>query len=502
MKIGTIAASIALTLAASATAFVTPSSQSVSSTQLYISSWGAKGPPSRWKKEEDPDPEKKIQSYLKAPEPIAARDNLSGTVLVSGWVNNKERTDQTIFNFLNEEESAFNFDKIVAFVDDAKFAKKRLISRSSRYSGLLDKLDFTEAESAGALPTVEQLEGVTSWVVNAVKEPLETIKAVADLASKAADVKNVAVLVTDAQTLSDSAAAKEAVDALAAVDSIKYTIVAVGAIIETPEGKVPYGIAEFGTEEGLLLSNATYSRDESLRVVAECLGLASACNKAIVLTEVNDVNATEFKLVKGLREGGYTRPQEIDHMITKGPEVSLLWQSLPQYFIHVLVGLLNFINFSKAYAKAIEDYKTRVPSITPQDEWLAQKQKELDEDAVERKERIKQEYEQKKQEEIENIAREWAKREFFRKATSGDMPYSEEEYIKSVWERAMFEGDLKYRMLHGQETDERKELAEFKKKQEKKKAMMLERAQNELNKALGEDGDKLVPAGEDKDDDE
>lgn len=177
-------------------------------------------------------------------------------------------------------------------------------------------------------------------------------------------------------------------------------------------------------------------------------------------------------------------------------------QSLPQYFIHVLVGLLNFINFSKAYAKAIEDYKTRVPALTPQDEWLAQKQKELDEDATVRKERIKKEYEQKKQEEIENIAREWAKREFFRKATAGDMPYSEEEYIKSVWERAMFEGDLKYRMLHGQETDERKELAEFKKKQEKKKAMMLERAQNELNKALGEDGDKLVPAGEDKDDDE
>lgn len=133
---------------------------------------------------------------------------------------------------------------------------------------------------------------------------------------------------------------------------------------------------------------------------------------------------------------------------------------------------------------------------------MAQKQKELDEDAAVRKERIKKEYEQKKQEEIENIAREWAKREFFRKATAGDMPYSEEEYIKSVWERAMFEGDLKYRMLHGQETDERKELAEFKKKQEKKKAMMLERAQNELNKALGEDGDKLVPAGEDKDDDE
>jgi hypothetical protein len=67
------------------------------------------------------------------------------------------------------------------------------------------------------------------------------------------------------------------------------------------------------------------------------------------------------------------------------------------------------------------------------------------------------------------------------------MPYSEEEYIQSVWERALFEGDLKYRMMNGQETDERKELAEFKKKQEKKKAAMLERAKASLQELLDED---------------
>jgi hypothetical protein len=155
----------------------------------------------------------------------------------------------------------------------------------------------------------------------------------------------------------------------------------------------------------------------------------------------------------------------------------------------------------QAYEQAIEDYKVRKPQATAQDDWLAQKQKELDENAAERKKRIKEEYEENKTKEIEDIAREWAKREYFRKATSGDMPYSEEEYIKSVWERALFEGDLKYRMLHGQETDERKELAEFKKKQEKKKAMMLERAKAALNEALGED-DRLVPAGDADDDDD
>jgi hypothetical protein len=350
MKIASIA-TIALSLATTATAFTstsntnnnnkntlaksfinpasTTTATSTSTTRLFISSWGARGPPSRWKGDEDPDPSAKIQAYLKPPEPIAARTHLDGTVLVSGWVNNKERTDQTIFDFLNDEESAFHFTKIVAFVDDAKFAKKRLISRSSRYSGLLDKLDFTQADTPGALPTKEQLEGVTSWVVNAnavtatADNPLETIKSIAAL-TEDSQVKNLAILVTDAQQITDSSAALQALEALDG--SVSYTIVAVGAITETPEGQKPYNIAEFGTQEGLLMSNATYSRDESLRVVAECLGLASACNKAMVFTEValDDVNATSFRLIKGLREGGYTRPQEIDHMIVKGVDVSLL----------------------------------------------------------------------------------------------------------------------------------------------------------------------------------
>jgi len=327
MKIGSIAAGIALSLglAATTTAFAPALTTSTSTTRLHISSWGARGPPSQWKKEADPDPSQKIQAYLKPPEPILARPNLTGTAMVSGWVNSKERTDQTIFNFLNDEESAFKFDKIVAFCDDAKFAKKRLISRSSRYSGLLDKLDFIQAEEAGSLPTVEQLEGVGSWVVYANAfgdDSVDTVKKIAALA-KSASVQNVAILISDAQEITEASSASDSLTAFEGFEG-KYTVVAVGAISETPEGLKPYGIAEFGTDQGVLMGNATYSRDESLRIVAECLGLDSACNKAMVFTEVTDVNATEAKLVKGLREGGYTRPQEIDHMISKGPEVSFV----------------------------------------------------------------------------------------------------------------------------------------------------------------------------------
>lgn len=436
------------------------------STKLYISSWGSRGPPSRYK-EEDPDPERKIQSYLKEPQPVAAKPNLDGTVLVSGWVNTKERTDQTVFDFLNHEESAFRFEKIVAFVDDSKFAKKRLISRSARYTGLLDKLDFEEAEAPGALPTLDQLQGVKSWVVNAGSE-IQVLKMVAELV-RASPVENVAVLVTDAQSI-PAADQKVALECFQGLEELgkTFSIVAVGSITESPEGSLPYALSEFGAEEGALPMDAVYGRDESLRVLTECLGLSCASNKGIIFSEVDNVNATEAKLVKGLREGGYTRPQEVDHMITKG---------------------------AAAYQKAIDEFKIRSPAVTKEDEWLALKQKELDESAEERKRKAKEEYEEKKKEEIEEIAREWAKREYFRKSMSGDMPYSEEEYVKSVWERALFEGDLKYRMLRGMDTDERKELADFKKKQEKKKAMMLERAKKSLEDALGEDA--LAKAGDD-----
>ena len=286
---------------------------------MYISSWGKSNPNPRWKEQEkEADPEKQIQSYLKEPTDVEARSNLDGTCLVSGWVKSLDRTDQTVFDFLNSEESNFHFSKIIAFVDDAKFAKKRLISRSARYTGLLDKLDFMEAGTVGALPSVEQLQGVKNWVANVGKD-VSLIAKIADLAHASATVENISILVTDGQDIDPDIA-------LSSVQSLDkagktFTIVVVGTLKETPEGSVPYQICDFGTAAGALPSNATYSRDECLRLVTECLGLKSSINKAMVFSEVTNVNQTEAKLVRGLREGGYNRAQEIDHMIAKGATV-------------------------------------------------------------------------------------------------------------------------------------------------------------------------------------
>ena len=298
---------------------------STTPTVLYISSWGTKGPPSRWAEStEKLNPEQHIQAYLSAPDAVEARSNIDGTVMVSGLVKSQERTDQTIFDLLNHEESAFEFSKIVAFVDDVKFAKKRLLSRSARYTGLLDKLDFTEATTPGALPTVDQLTGVKSWVAilegTASTDLLDGVKQVAAIAKEASTVENVAILLVGAVGL-DVAACQDAIEALKMDGQKQYSLVAVGTLKDHAEGRVPYQYKVFGTPEGVLPSDAIFSRDEAMRMITECLQLEVGVNKAWSFSEVTDVNATEYKLVKGLREAGYARPQEIDHMLRIGPEV-------------------------------------------------------------------------------------------------------------------------------------------------------------------------------------
>ena len=68
--------------------------------------------------------------------------------MVSGLLKSKESTDQTTFDFL-KENPLFGWTKVVAFCDDKAFAKKRLTSRSARYSGLLDILEVRRRAEGG-----------------------------------------------------------------------------------------------------------------------------------------------------------------------------------------------------------------------------------------------------------------------------------------------------------------------------------------------------------------
>jgi hypothetical protein len=282
------------------------------------------------------NPENQVQNYLKEPAAVEARSNLDGTILVSGLVNSPDvaRTDQFLFDLLNNQDSAFEFTKIVALVNDEKRAKKRLLSRSARYTGLLDKLEVVSAVSENALPTLEQLNGVKSWLAYIDKSTLpsggggsllEQCTSVAERAQAAPSVENVAILLTQANNL-DASACQAVVDALKKDDSkTTYTIVAVGELQDdVPEGRHAYQFEPFGSENGTLPDGAVFSRDESYRMITELLQLAAGKNVAYSFAEVYNPNVTAVRLVKGLREAGYARPQEIDYMIRGGVQVRLI----------------------------------------------------------------------------------------------------------------------------------------------------------------------------------
>jgi hypothetical protein len=322
----------------------TTATTTTTSTALYISSWGTKGPPA-FRQANRLDPEKRIQDYLPEPGPVEARTTIDGTILVSGLVSNAATAtstasdyDQFLFDLLNHQDSAFEFTKIIAFVPDAAFAKKRLLSRSARYTGLLDKLSFVQAIEGNKFPTVEQLAGVKTWLAvlhhnvddnigGSGGGVLADCHAMAEICAQvpATELQSVAVLLTHASDL-DPAQCLEVVNKLNATEGRQCTIVAVGQIEDRPEGSTAYQYEAFGTPEGVLPAKAVFAREEAYRMITELLQLECGVGKALSFAEVYNVNATESKLVKGLREAGYARPQEIDHMIRLGPQVRVKYR--------------------------------------------------------------------------------------------------------------------------------------------------------------------------------
>ena len=474
------------------------STSTSTSTRLGISSWGTKGSPfTGGGVAENVNPEDNIQSYLAEPSAVEARSNVDGTILVSGVANAPDRTDQFLFDLLNDEDSAFEFTTIKAFVKDAKFSKKRLISRSARYTGLLDKLDFVQAESA--LPTAAQLEGVKSWLAVVEDNHLAQVAEIQSIAQQTS-LENVAILMVGATEL-DLSASQAALDAMPhemnpeitesqdddaepVIPPTTFTMVVVGELDEdTPEGRCFYQYKTFGTDDGVIPADAaTFPRQESYRLITELLQLACGRQKALSFARVFSTNVTEAKLIKGLREAGYARPQEIDHMIRSGPQ---------------------------KYREFVENWKKDNPDAakgyTTDAWWEADIYQQSRKKSAERAAAKEQVIVDERTQEIEAIAKEWVKREYFRQSMAGSVPEAttEEEFTQQVWDRALFEADLKYRQIKGEvDIDAEAELADFKARQERKQQTMLTRAKQELAELLDEDPDTLIPPETDDDDDE
>jgi hypothetical protein len=151
------------------------------------------------------------------------------------------------------------------------------------------------------------------------------------------------------------------------------------------------------------------------------------------------------------------------------------------------------------YRKAIEEWRTRNPDAAKgytSDAWweqeIYQKSRRNSAERDQAKEDVRQ---SERAQEIETIAKEWIKREYFRHSiNNAGNALSQEDFEKQYWDRAIFEADLKYRQSKGEVQDPDAEWADFNKVQERKQVAMLKRAKEEMidilkNEGLG--GDEL-----------
>lgn len=374
--------------------------------------------------------------------PTAIRPDLGSSVLISGF-DPRDPSSTEILSFLNNEDSPhFPFTKIVAHVEDVKLAKKRLIGRNARYTGLLDKLDFSEGASS-SVPTVEQLEGVSSWVAHVDDGDVGSLGEIVDVAEVSESVKNVAILVSGAGHVGRDAL-KEAEELLKGkATTFAYTLLVVPEWNDEPEATCAYGLVNAtDVVDAPFAEGATFSREESLRVITECLAIDKAAGKCVVANASKETNSLENMMIQGMREIGFSRLAEIEHMVTSG---------------------------TKGYNDMIAEREKnttweKAPEPTEEQKAAIAKTKE-EQIQLEREQRA----EANKQSELKTMATQWAKREYLRKNLKRKIPIKEDEFIEIVWERAMFEADLKYRTMQGQAVSESEERKKFREEQEAKK---------------------------------
>lgn len=229
--------------------------------------------------------------------PVKKSDLVSGKCVVTGFLEDSAVADQFVFDLLHKHEV---FDSIVAVCPDPDSAKKRLMSRSARYTGLLDVLDFATSDAA-----VPDLEGVNAWL--AFGADTSAVEAQAE-AAKGAGVKHLVVV----------AAAEGAVDFKGAAAVLEgsdtaFTFLQTGALGAGKEGG---GIVMTEGTDAAVPAGAILTKEDAVRVACEAFVLPPAKNKAFALYAGPDEYA--LKYLKSVRGQGYDRAQEIGFLMTGG----------------------------------------------------------------------------------------------------------------------------------------------------------------------------------------
>ena len=300
------------------------------------------------------------------------RSDLGSTILLSGTV------DATLLSILNnnffgqDNVPNFNFSTIKALVKDVALTKKRAISREARYGGLLDKLVIQEAtnDSSSVLPTPEELGGVTSWIVQLSlgDDTSDNLTQIAKLAQGSNELTNVVVLVDGMASTKNIVEGWETVmDVSDHGSAFKCTLLAIGELHDGGNDGGYYHVGALeggggGTASPDTIDAPKLSKKKAYQLVAHALALDSTANASLMAYEYPTValqavvspyaeddyairdeegneKVDEYKdikmegrMIQAMRELGFTQYSELDVLVGKGIEVSLIFMICDCFF--------------------------------------------------------------------------------------------------------------------------------------------------------------------------
>lgn len=324
---------------------------------------------------------------------------------VSGLFGDAKRTDQAVLDTLHAQNV---WGSIVALAPDVAAAKKRLTSRSARYSGLLNKLEFSEWAASptdpAAIAAALEADGIEAWVAFGVA-PAE-VGACLEAAKRASTVSRVVVAVDGT------------VDAVMAAQYEAASSELTWSLVSIPGGVTDDVVAADATLSIDFVDEAEaqpVARDDACRILAESLAITAGQNRAFSVA-YGGANATAY--MKSLREAGYTRRGELGKLLAGG---------LPQWIEEEAKKAAE----PKKRKKKLSESDDAVIVVVGDEELSPAMQAQLEERRAEaRKERDAK---------IAEAARIQLKAEYGEKQFTECRAVTEEEYIRYYWNRAVIQ---------------------------------------------------------------
>lgn len=232
-----------------------------------------------------------------------------GNVLVTGVYKDTTANDKHIFNVLNAQK----IWKKIGFLapeESTSVAKKKLLSRESRYSGLLDQLVFENGDPTNPVTLKAYLSEYNALLAYDVAPG--DIEKIVDVAIEAG-TKN--LVLTSAFPAADAAvvAAAEGAQQRATAAGLTLTLLRTAPIADLAEGD-PYelrGLTErnVGEDESQLM----VSKGDLMRVASESFLVKSAGDRLLAVVG-GDADSDALWYLRHLRSKGMDRREELEHI--------------------------------------------------------------------------------------------------------------------------------------------------------------------------------------------